>query len=213
MFSDMPAPPGAVVLFGGKGLENWTTPGGGAAKWKVEDGAMTVNGTGNIMTKEKLTDFLLHLEFWCPNMPKERGQGKANSGIFLQGRYEIQVLDSFGLGTPGKGDCGAIYNQFAPLLNACLPPEHWQTFDVIFRSARVDADGKPVENARITVLQNGRVIHNNAQTTGVCGGALDTRVGEPGPLMLQDHGNPVRYRNIWAVPLPLKGSDRYEPGG
>jgi hypothetical protein len=144
-------------------------------------------------------------------MPEATGQAKGNSGVYLQGRYEIQVLDSYGINIPGKGDCGAIYNQFAPLVNACRPPMEWQTYDVIFRAPRLNEAGEVEEGVRLTVLQNGQVIHNNVQLPGVTGGAIDDRVGEPGPLLLQDHGNLVAYRNIWAVPLPLKGSDTYEP--
>ena len=203
-------PPNATILFNGKDLNNWTTRDGGAAGWEVADGVMTVvRGTGDIMTKETFTDFMLHLEFMTPDMPEATGQAKGNSGVFLQGRYEIQVLDSYGIEVPGKGDCGAIYNQFAPLVNACKPPLQWQTYDVIFRVARVDDEGEVVEQARVTLLQNGMVIHNNVQVSGPTGGNIDDKLSEPGPLLLQDHGNSVKYRNIWIVPLPLKGSDKY----
>jgi len=203
-------PPNAVILFNGKDLNNWTTRNGGKAGWEVADGVMTVvRGTGDIMTKETFTDFMLHLEFMTPDMPEATGQAKGNSGVFLQGRYEIQVLDSYGIEVPGKGDCGAIYNQFASLVNACKPPLQWQTYDVIFRAARVDDSGKVTEQARVTVLQNGMVIHNNVQFWGATGGLINDKLGEPGPLLLQDHGNPVKYRNVWIVPLPLKGSDKY----
>ena len=204
------APSNAIILFNGKDLNNWTTRDGGAAGWEVDNGVMTVvRGTGDIMTKETFTDFMLHLEFMTPDMPEATGQAKGNSGVFLQGRYEIQVLDSYGIEVPGKGDCAAIYNQFAPLVNACKPPLQWQTYDVIFRAARVDDDGNVIEQARVTLLQNGMVIHNNVQTLGPTGGNIDDKLGKPGPLLLQDHGNPVKYRNIWIVPLPLKGSDKY----
>jgi hypothetical protein len=118
-------------------------------------------------------------------------------------------LDSYGIDVPGMGDCGAIYNQFASLVNACKPPLEWQTYDAIFRAARVGESGEIEENARATVLQNGTVIHNNVQLLGATGGATDESAAEPGPLRLQDHGNPVKYRNIWIAPLPLKGSDVY----
>jgi hypothetical protein len=169
---------------------------------------IVVPGTGDIMTKETFTDFFLHLEFRCPDMPEAKGQAKGNSGVFLQGRYEIQVLDSYGINIPGKGDCGAIYNQFAPLVNACKPPMEWQTYDVIFRAPRVDDDGQVVEPVRLTALQNGLVIQNNVELS-INPNMQDA--GTPGPLRLQDHGNLVAYRNIWAVHLPLEGSDTYEP--
>jgi len=205
-------PEGATILFNGKDVNNWTTRSGKPAGWKVEDKILhIVPGSGDIMTKEHFIDFFLHLEFRCPDMPEAKGQAKGNSGVFLQGRYEIQVLDSYGINIPGKGDCGAIYDQFAPLVNACKPPMEWQTYDVIFRAPRVDETGNVIEPTRVTVLQNEQVIQNNVQLPGVTGGALDDQVGKPGPLLLQDHGNLVAYRNIWAVHLLLEGSHTYEP--
>ena len=203
-------PDTAVVLFDGKNLSNWTKLDGGAPAWEVADGAMTVTaGGGDIVSREQFNDFLLHLEFMTPDMPDATGQAKGNSGVFLQGRYEIQVLDSYGIDVPGMGDCGAIYNQFASLVNACKPPLEWQTYDAIFRAARVGESGEIEENARVTVLQNGIVIQNNVQMLGATGGATDEDAAEPGSLRLQDHGNPVKYRNIWILPVPLKGSDVY----
>ena len=205
-------PQNAIMLFNGSDVNNWTTRDGEPARWRVEDGVLhVVPRTGDIMSTQRLTDFYLHLEFRCPDMPHAKGQGKGNSGVFLQGRYEIQVLDSYGIGIPGKGDCGAIYNQFAPLVNACRPPMEWQTYDVIFRAPRFNTAGAMTEQVRLTVLQNGLVIHNNIQLPGVTGAAIDEAIGEPGPLLLQDHGDLVAYRNIWAVPLPLEGSPTYEP--
>ena len=212
MTCGMKPPENAVVLFDGQSLSNWHTRDGGPAGWKVEDGVATVvRGTGNIISNEVYRDVYLHVEFCLPDMPDATGQKKANSGVYLQGRYEIQVLDSYGWKIPGLGDCGAIYNQHAPLVNACKPAEEWQTYDVLFRAARVDADGNVVEGVRMTVLHNGVCIHNNVQLPGVTGGSLDTNEGAPGPLLLQDHGDLVSYRNIWMVPLPEKGSDTYEP--
>lgn len=203
-------PESAVILFDGKDLSNWVGRDGGEPKWKVEDDAMIVEPrTGDISSKETFTDHFLHVEFMCPDMPEASGQAKGNSGVFFQGRYEIQVLDSYGIDVPGKGDCGAIYNQFAPLVNACLPPLHWQTYDVIFRTPRFNDAGEMTENVRVTALQNGLVILNNVQLPGTTAGGADSAVAQPGPLRLQDHGNLVQYRNIWAVPLPLEGSDQY----
>lgn len=207
-----PAPANATLLFNGRDLDNWHTRSGAPAGWSVSDGVMTVvPRTGDIMSVERFTDFQMHLEFMIPDMPEAKGQARGNSGVFLQGRYEIQVLDSYNIDIPGKGDCGAFYNASAPLVNACLPPLQWQTYDVFFRAPRLNAQGEVVERVRITVLQNGVTIQNNVELPGVSGGEIDNRVGEPGPLLLQDHGNLVRYRNIWVLELPLKGSDTYEP--
>ena len=144
-------------------------------------------------------------------MPEATGQAKGNSGVYLQGRYEIQVLDSYGWDVPGLGDCGAVYNQYAPLVNACTPAMEWQSYDIIFRAVRCDSSGNVVENARVTVIHNGVVIHNNAELQSPTGGAVGADESQPGPLLLQDHGNPVSYRNVWLVHLPEKGSDQYEP--
>merc|ERR1712000_720463 len=140
-------PENAVQVFNGQDVDNWTQRNGGPAKWTVENGVMSVN-QGDIMTQEKFTDFILHLEFMTPYMPEATGQARGNSGVFLQGQYEIQVLDSYGIEVPGKGDCGAVYNQFAPLTNACKPPLEWQTYDVVFRTARVGADGEVVRKKK-----------------------------------------------------------------
>ena len=201
-------PTSASIVFNNKDLSNWTQRDGAPATWVVADGVMTV-ASGDIMTKELFTDFRLHLEFMVPDMPEASGQAKGNSGVFLQGRYEIQVLDSYGIEVPGKGDCGAVYNQFSPLVNACKSPLEWQTYDVFFRAPRCNEDNQVIDCARLTVLQNGIVIHNNVQLPGVTGGAIDQNVWEPGPLLLQDHGDLLKYRNIWIESLPLEGSDKY----
>jgi len=202
------APPAGATRLLRENLDNWTTREGQPVGWRLEDGvAHVVPGTGDIMTRERFTDFYLHLEFRCPDMPEATGQAKGNSGVFLQGRYEIQVLDSSGFAVPGKGDCGAIYNQFAPLVNACKAALEWQTYDVFFRAPREGTHVGP----RLTVLHNGLLIHNNVELPGVTGAALDEAVYAPGPLLLQDHSDLVCYRNIWVVELPLNGSDTYEP--
>lgn len=200
-------PPDAVILFSGNHLKNWHKSGGGPAVWKVQDGAMTAGG-GNIESNETFTDAFIHVEFMEPEMPWATGQEKGNSGVYVQARYEIQVLDSYGIKVPGRGDCGAIYGQYAPLVNANRPPREWQTYDIIFRAARVDSSGKVIEPGRMTVLQNDRVIQNNVDLLGPTAGG-NPNVGEPGPLLLQDHGHPVKFRNVWLVHLPLKGSDAY----
>jgi len=204
-------PQGAIVLFNGTDVTNWRKRNSEPAAWKVAEGVMTAGG-GDIVSEQRFVDFQLHLEFRIPEMREKKGQARGNSGVYLQGRYEIQVLDSYGIGVPGKGDCGAVYDQFAPLVNACKPPLEWQSYDAFFRAARVDGAGRVTEPVRLTLLQNGIVIQNNVQLPGVTGGAMDKNVGEPGPLLLQDHGDPVQYRNVWVLPLPLQGSDRYEPG-
>ena len=201
-------PENAVRIFNNQDVSNWTQRNGDVANWAVENSVMSVN-KGDIMTQERFTDFFLHLEFMTPDMPDATGQAKGNSGVFLQGRYEIQVLDSYGIEMPGKGDCGAIYDQYAPLINVCKPPLEWQTYDVCFRSARVGENGKVLEKTRLTVFQNGIVIHNNVELPGVTVLAIDEQVENPGPILLQDHGNDVKYRNIWVSPLALKGSDQY----
>lgn len=192
-----PAPEGAVVLLGKEKPENWVHPDGKAAGWKFADGIFTT-GRGNVMTKDKFKDFQLHLEFNVPYMPEAKGQGRGNSGVYLQGRYELQVLDSYGL-DPQTNDCGAIYQQIKPAVNACKPPLQWQTYDITFHSAVLEGD-KVAKKARLTVVQNGIPIIEDKEIDPTPGG-LDTKAGEPGPLWLQDHGNAVQFRNIWIKPL------------
>jgi len=210
VYAPLPAPPaGAVVLFNGKNVDNWHYSSGEPAMWPVADGVVTVS-RGDIISNETHEDAWIHVEFKEPSMPNASGQGKGNSGIYVQGRYEIQVLDSYGIKVPGKGDCGAIYGQYAPLVNACRPPLEWQSFDIIFRAPRVDAAGKVAEPGRMTIFQNEILIQNNAELTALTPRSYNTTVGGPGPLVLQDHGAAVQYRNVWLVKLPLKGSDTYE---
>jgi len=207
------APDGAVVLFDGSNADAWqSTKDSGPYRWKVEEGALhIVPKTGDIVSRQPFEDHYLHLEFRGPDMPEATGQKKGNSGVYLQGRYEVQVLDSSGWNVPGKGDCGAVYDQFAPLTNACKPAMEWQTYDIFFRSPRFDDAGTRTEGPRLTVLLNGVCIQNNVELPGVTGGAMDEKVAEPGPLRLQDHGDLVSYRNIWVVPLSKHGSDTYKP--
>jgi hypothetical protein len=196
------APEGALGLFDGKSLDNWVkTDDKTRATWKLlDDGVMEVKG-GNIITKQKFGGaFKLHVEFRVPYMPDAKGQARGNSGVYLQGRYEVQVLDSYGLESKDN-DCGAIYEVAAPSVNACKAPTVWQSYDIEFHAPRC-AEGKKVEPARMTVYQNGIKIHDDVKIP-----VDNTRAGlggdpcQPGPIMLQDHGNPVQYRNIWLVPM------------
>jgi hypothetical protein len=196
-----PPPGGAIILFDGKNLDQWTTlDGKGKAPWKLlDDGIMQVNKE-NIITKDKFGGaFKLHVEFRVPYLPDKKGQARGNSGVYVQGRYEVQVLDSYGLESK-IDDCGAIYGIAVPKVNACKAPTVWQTYDIEYSSPKCK-DGKNVENARMTVYHNGIKIHDNVEitkdnTTAGLGGD----VCKPGPIMLQDHGNPVQFRNIWLLP-------------
>jgi hypothetical protein len=202
-----PPPGNAIVLFDGSGISNWTSRDGDPAQWRVEGNILHVTpGAGDIMTTQRMTDFVMHLEFRCPDMPQATGQAKGNSGVFLQGRYEVQVLDSYGWDKPGLGDCGAIYNQFAPLSNGCRPAMEWQTYDVVFRAPRAGDSGPT-----LSLAHNDIIIHNNVQLPGVTGAAIDEDILTPGPLLLQDHRDLVCYRNIWIVELAAAGSSNYEP--
>ncbi len=163
-------------------------------------------GKGDIKTKQKFgPDFQLHVEFWLPLMAKAKGQGRANSGVYLQGRYEIQVLDSYMNDTYANGSVGALYGIIAPdkeaQQKAVKPPEQWNTYDITFKAPRVDDKGKVVEKGHVTVVLNGVTIINDGRFDKVTGGAMDDKIGEPGPIRLQDHGNTVRYRNIWLKPI------------
>jgi hypothetical protein len=191
-------PAGAVVLFDGSSLDAWTSDKAGQpVKWKlVPGGVVEVAGGGNIISKETFGDHQLHVEFCLPYMPRDFGQGRANSGVYLQSRYEVQVLDSYGL-EGADNECGGIYQVARPLVNMCAPPLQWQTYDITFHAAKLDASGQKVAKARITVIHNGVVIQDNLELPGVTGGAVSDKEGQPAGLMLQDHGNPVQYRNIW----------------
>ena len=192
-------PADAIILFDGKDLSKWgkrSNP-NEAPEWKVENGYMeVVPGTGDIVTKEKFFDCQLHVEFWLPLMAECTGQARANSGVYLQGRYEIQVLDSYGLDSKDD-DCGAIYKRAKPMVNACRPPEEWQTYDVFFMAPRFNEHGVKIAPARISVLHNGVWIHHDLEIHQPTGGEIDHNYAEPGPILLQDHGNRIRYRNIW----------------
>ena len=190
----------AIVLFNGENLDGWVKKDGKSpATWKVEDGLLLVTpGQGDIKTTKSFGDFEMHVEFQVPYMPKARGQARGNSGIYLGGIDELQVLDSYGLNSKNN-DCGAIYTQAVPKVNACKPPLQWQTYDVTFHKARVE-DGKVVKKARVTVIQNGIKTIDDAEIGPTPGGA-GNKEGEDGPILLQDHGNNVLYRNLWIKPL------------
>lgn len=206
-------PSGAIVLFSGQEEEmksNFVRRGTDQpGHWKIKEGAMLVGG-GDITTRQKYADYLLHVEFKVPLMPNAKGQARGNSGIGLQDRYEVQVLDSFGLKVPGKGDCGSVYNQAAPLINASKAPNEWQTYDIVFRRPRFDK-GNKTANARVTVIMNGIPVQNNTEIMGATGIGNAPDSMDPGVIIFQDHHNAVEYRNIWLLPLPDKGSDDYDP--
>ena len=207
------APKGAIALFSGKSEEisaNWVKRGSEQpAAWKVIDGA-AVAGGGDIITKQKFADCQLHVEFKVPLMADKKGQQRGNSGVKLQGRYEIQILDSYGVSDPGTGDCGAVYTIAAPLVNACRPPEQWQTYDIVFRAPRTDTDGNVTDKGRVSVWLNGILVQNNTEIPKPTGNRpLDKEVGKPGPILLQDHGCKVQFRNIWILPLPAEGAKHY----
>jgi Domain of Unknown Function (DUF1080) len=191
-------PEGAVVVFDGTDLKGWVkTDGKSPADWPVEGGVFTV-GRGNIMTIQRFSNFQLHLEFNVPYMPNRRGQGRGNSGVYLTGNHELQILDSYKL-TLHNDDCGAIYKQITPSVNACKPPLQWQSYDVTFHKTVVEA-GNVAKKARVTVVHNGIKTIDDAEISPTPGG-IDVAEGQDGPLMLQDHGNPIEYQNIWVKPI------------
>ena len=180
-------PPGAIILFNGKDTQQW------------DNGQMT----GDLLqqgttSRLKFQDHTLHVEFCLPYQPLQRGQGRGNSGVYLQGRYEVQVLDSFGL-EGLDNECGGIYSIKAPDVNMCLPPLAWQTYDIEFTAAKYDAQQQIVKQPRMTVRHNGVVVQQDVELPHATTAAPLQPGPEPGPLYLQDHGCPVRYRNIWVV--------------
>jgi hypothetical protein len=182
-------PPGAVVLFDGKGINRFPN------SRVTEDGLLVEGAT----SEDKFTDCTVHVEFRLPYTPTGRGQARGNSGLYLQGRYEVQMLDSFGL-TGENNECGGLYKIAAPKVNMCFPPLAWQTYDVDFTAAKFDEQGQKTASARITVKHNGVLIHENQELPGLTTSAPAKDETSPGPIFLQNHGNPVRYRNIWVLP-------------
>jgi len=198
--SNLTTPPAdAIVLFDGKNLSEWVSVKGGKAKWDVKDNAMTVNGTDGIKTVKSFGDAQIHIEWRTPAEVKGDGQGRGNSGIFLQSNYELQVLDSYGNRTYSNGQAGAIYKQTMPLVNASKGPGEWQTYDIIYKAPVFNDDGIKVSSAYITVLHNNVLIQNHTEIKGTTPyiGLPQNKAHGKLPLMLQDHSNPVSYRNIW----------------
>ncbi len=202
------APSDAEMLFDGKDLSKWQTGEGEEARWKVRDGYVETERGGGIRTRGKWADFQLHVEFSEPNPPRGTGQGRGNSGILINNMYEVQVLDSYNAKTYPDGQCGAIYGQSPPLVNASKPPGTWQTYDIVFESPRWSDKGELLGKAIITVLHNGVVVQNHYELAGMTDGINGelpwkslSKYPAPHPpevfVELQDHNNPVRFRNIW----------------
>jgi len=204
------APSDAVVLFDGseKSLKNWTDTKGGVTKWALVDGALeSVEKAGYIQSKGEFGSCQLHVEWATPKKVKGSGQGRGNSGVFLMGQYELQVLDSYNNITYPDGQAGALYGRSKPLVNASRAPGEWQSYDIVFHRPHFDAEGKVTRRATFTVFHNGVLIQDHVALTGGTGWQGPDAVseyqahGDKGPIQLQDHGNPVRYRNIWVREL------------
>jgi len=196
-----------IVLFDGTNTDQWVGLDKNTAAelplgWKIAPNGMLtiVPGTGWAMTQKKFLSMRLHVEFRIPLIPTARGQARGNSGVHLQGRYEVQILDSYGLDGVDN-ECGAIYKVAAPSINMCAPPLQWQTYDIVFHAARYDRQGRKIAAVRISVVHNGVAIHENVEIPGSTAHAPISETPERGPIILQDHGSPVQFRNIWLVEL------------
>ncbi len=193
-------PSDAIVLFDGTDLSKWVGKDDGPAQWKIENGYMEVVRTGNIQTADDFGDCQLHLEWAAPEEVKGDSQGRGNSGVFLLGLYEIQVLDGYDNPTYADGITTAIYGQFPPMVNACRKPGEWQTYEIFFLAPKFEGS-KVVRPATITVVHNGVLVQLNREALGPTGHKTAPAYGDghpsTGPVMLQDHGDAVRYRNIW----------------
>ena len=196
-------PSDAVVLFDGDDIAEWK-----GGEWKVEYGYMEVAGRGSLTSKRTFGDLQLHLEFATPAEVKGSSQGRGNSGVFLMGRYEVQILDSYQNPTYPDGQAAALYGQCPPLVNACRPPGEWQSYDVVFRAPRFDGE-ELASPASVTVIHNGVVVHHDMELIGATTHRKLARYSPhppTGPITLQNHGNPMRFRNVWV--RPLEGYDR-----
>ena len=195
------APSDALILFNGTSASAWQHDNGNEAKWTVADNSLTVkSGSGDIKTKQKFGDCQLHIEWRTPAEVKGESQGRGNSGIFLMGLYEVQILDSYENKTYPNGQAGSIYKQHIPLVNACKGPGEWQTYDIIFTAPRFSDNGSLLEPARATVIQNGVLIQNNVTiwgSTQYIGLPTYVKHDTKESIALQDHGNPTSFRNIW----------------
>jgi hypothetical protein len=207
-------PSDAVILFDGKDLSQWVSLDGSPTKWITRDGYMEcVKGSGYVRTLQNFGDCQLHVEWATPVPPHGEGQGRGNSGVFFGlDRYEIQVLDSFGNQTYADGSAAAIYGQYPPLVNASRPPGEWQIYDIIYTAPHFDAEGKLISPVRLTVFHNGVLVQNNVRLTGPTSW-LERAAYQPHPekqpISLQDHGNPVRFRNVWIRELGRPGKKEF----
>lgn len=200
----------AIVLFDGTtaSMANWTDINDVPSKWRVADGYMeSVKGAGYIQTKDEFGSCQLHVEFATPSRVQGSSQGRGNSGVFLQGQYEVQVLDSYDNKTYPDGQCSALYGRAVPLANACRKPGEWQTYDIVYHRPTFDKDGNVTRKATFTVFHNGVLVQDHVALEGGTGWNGPHAIssyrphGDTGPIQLQDHGNPVRYRNIWVRKL------------
>ncbi|MEZ5399304.1 MAG: DUF1080 domain-containing protein [Bryobacteraceae bacterium] len=200
-------PSDALILFNGESLAHWIGPDGATARCALQDRQMVcASGTGDIRTRDEFQSFQLHLEFAVPDMPDQKGQLRGNSGLYLQGRYELQILDSYDNATYAHGHLGGLYGQAPPLVNAARPPTEWQTYDVVFHAPVCDASGKVTTRATVTAFVNGLLVQDHVSVDA------SEKLGQgcgPGPILLQDHsGFPnaphtvMRFRDIWLRPLP-----------
>jgi hypothetical protein len=199
-------PSDAIVLMDGTGLDEWVGPGGRTPGWRVGDGYVEVaRGTGSLTTRREFGDIQLHVEWAAPAEVSGEGQGRGNSGVFLMGRYEVQILDSWENDTYPDGQNASLYGQEPPRVNASRPPGEWQTFDIVFRRPHFGPDGEVVKPARVTVLHNGVLVHDGVEFHGITVHGQRAEYSphpDRGPISLQDHGDPVRFRNVWVRELP-----------